>query len=105
VQPGTDRYRAIRIDGAVTLLHVLNFSLFIDDYGRALRPLVFAALHIVGLQNLVGRQHFLIHVAEERKGNTDLLRECGVGGGTVDADSEDDGIVCFKFGQISLIGL
>jgi hypothetical protein len=34
-----------------------------------------------------------------------LLGECGIGGGTVDADSEDDGVACFEFGQISLIGL
>ena len=105
VQPRADRDGAVRIHSTVTLLDVLNFSCFIDDDGSALRPLIFAALHVVGLQYLVRRQHFLVHIAEKRKGDSDLLGECGVGGGTVDADSEDDGVACFEFGLIRLIGL
>lgn len=105
MQPGADGDGAVRIHGAVTLFDVLNFSCFIDNNGSSLRPLIFAALHIVGLQYLVRRQHFLVHVAEKRKRDSDLLGECGVGGGTVDADSEDDGVACVEFGQISLIGL
>src|SRR4029077_4328785 len=46
-----------------------------------------------------------VHVAQKRKGNSDLLCECGVGGGTVDADSENNCVASFEFGQISLIGL
>ena len=105
VQPSADGDCAIGIHGTVALLDVLNFSCLVDDDGCALSPLILAPLHVVGLQYLVGRQHFLVHVAEKGKRDSDLLGECGVGGGTVDADSEDDGVACFEFGQITLIGL
>jgi len=105
MQPRADRHCAIRVHCTVTLFHVLNFSFLVDDDRCALRPLIFSALHIVGLQNLVGRKHFFVHVAEEGKCDADLLCECSVGGGAVDADSEDDCITCFELGQISLIGL
>jgi hypothetical protein len=47
----------------------------------------------------------MIHIAEERKRDADLLGECGVGGGTVYADAEDYGVASFELGHISLIGL
>src|SRR4029077_262727 len=105
VQSGANRDGGGRIHRGITLLGVLDFFLLVHQDRCPLRPLILAALHVVGLQYLVRRQHFFVHVAEKRKRNSDLLGECGVGGGTVDADSEDDGVACFEFGQISLIGL
>src|SRR4029077_6070283 len=105
VQSGANRDGGGRIHRGITLLGVLDFFLLVHQDRCPLRPLILAALHVVGLQYLVRRQHFFVHVAEKRKRNSDLLGECGVSGGTVDADSEDDGVACFGFGQISLIGL
>lgn len=94
MQSGADGDRAVRIYGAVPLFHVLNFPLFVHDNRGSLRPLILAALDVIGLQDLIGRENLLVHVTEEWKRNTDLFCESGVGGGTVDADSEDDGIAC-----------
>jgi hypothetical protein len=47
----------------------------------------------------------VIHVAEERKGDADLLGKGAIGGGTIDADSENYRVTCFELGQIRLIGL
>jgi hypothetical protein len=105
VQSGANRDSAVGIHGAIALLDMLDFSFFVHDDGGALRPLIFSALDVIGLQNLVRGEDFLIHVAEQREGDPDLLGECGVGGGTVNADAEDHGVACFEFSHISLIGL
>jgi len=84
---------------------VLNLSFLVHDDGGSLRPLIFTAFHVVRFQNLVGRQHFFVHVTKEGKCNSDLFCESGVGGGTVYADSQDDCVACFELGHISLIGL
>ena len=55
VQAGADGYGAIGVYGAVALLDVLNFSFLVHHDGGALRPLVFVALHVVGLQDAVLR--------------------------------------------------
>ncbi len=46
-------------------------------------------LLIVAFEDSIGRQHFLVHVAEEGKLHADLLGERGVGGGRIDANSEN----------------
>jgi hypothetical protein len=84
---------------------VLNLSLFIHDEGCAPRPLVVVSDHGVLLQNTVGSEDLAVHVAEEWERDADLLRERSVGWRTVDADSENFRVACFKLGQISLIGL
>jgi hypothetical protein len=50
-------------------------------------------------------QDFAIHVAEQGKGDVDFLRESVVGCGTINADSKNDCVRGFQFGQINLIGL
>ena len=105
VQIGADSDRAVRIHGAVTLLHMLNFSFLVHHDRGSLRPLVFAALHVVGLQNPVRSKDFMFMSLRRGKVTADLLCECGVCCGAVDADSEYDGVACFQLGHISLIGL
>src|ERR1700735_533053 len=105
VQAGADGDGAGRIHGAVALLDVLDLPFFVDHDSCALRPLIFSALSAVGFQYLGGRQDFFLHVTEEREGYANLFCERGVCGGTVYADSEDDGVACFELGHISLIGL
>ena len=105
VQPRADGHGAVWIYGAVALFNMLNFSIFVHDYRGPLRPLEFVALDVIGLQNLIRREDSLVHVAEERERNANLLSKSGVGCGTVYANSEDDCIACFQLGQISLIGL
>jgi len=105
MQPCADGHGAVWIHGAIALFDVLNFPLFVHDYRGALRPLEFVALDVIGLQNLIRREDSLVHVAEERERNANLLCKSGVGCGTVYADSEDDCIACFELGHISLIGL
>jgi len=104
-QAGANGDGGVGVDGAAALLDVLDFSFLIDDDRGALRPFVFFALHVVRLHDAVRDEDLFVHVAEERESYLDFFGEGGVGGGTVDADSEDNRITCFELGQISLIGL
>jgi hypothetical protein len=105
VQPCAYGYGAVRIYGAVALFNVLDFPLFVHDYRGPLRPLEFVTLDVIGLQNLIRREDFFVHVAEKRERNPNLLCKSGVGCGTVNANSQDDCVARFELGQISLIGL
>src|ERR1700687_84477 len=93
------------IDGAGLFFHRLNHAFFVDDEGGALRPIIFFFLDVVHFQDAVLFQHFAVHVAEQREGYADFLRESVVGGRTVDADAENDSVGSFELGHISLIGL
>src|SRR5690348_6489521 len=89
MQIGADGDGSVGIDGAVAFFDVADDSLFIDDDVGALSPLEFLALNIVGSQDAVGGEHFVIHVTEKREFYVDLLSKSRVGGGTIDADSKD----------------
>lgn len=105
VQAGADGQRVIWIDGALVKFHVLDFSFFIYDDSGAARPFEIVTLNIIFFQDAILDEDFAVHVAEQRHGDADLLGEGGVCGGTVYADSEDDGVTGFELGLISLIGL
>ena len=85
--------RVVGIDCALVKFDVLDDSLFVYDDVRALRPLVGVALDVVPLQDAVGGEHFLVHVAEERKLDVDLLGESGVRRGGIHAHAENRRIV------------
>ena len=105
VELQADIDRVVWINGAGVEFDVLNFSVFVNDEGCAARPLVFVSAHRVFLQNPVSGEDLVIHVAQEREGDADLLGEGRVGGRAVDADSKNFRVACLELGQISLIGL
>ena len=92
MEVGADGHGGIRIDGAVAFFDVADDPFFIDDDVGALRPLVGLILHVVALQDAVGREHLVVHVAEERKIYIDLLCKSGIGGGTIHANAKNCGI-------------
>ena len=77
---------------------VLDNAALIDHESGAPRKLVFVAAHGIFLQNAVIGEHFAVHIAEQRKGDVDLLGKCGVSGWAVCADSENNGVGGFDFG-------
>jgi hypothetical protein len=89
VQVGADGESVVRIDCGIALFDVLDDAVFVDDDVGALRPLVGFALHVVALEDAVGRQHLFVHVAEQGKLDIDLFREGGVGRGRIHTDAED----------------
>lgn len=105
VQAGADGQRVVGIHSAVVKFDVLDFSFFVYNDGGAPRPFEIVTLHVIFFEDAIIGEGLAVHVAQERHGDADLLGECGVGGGTVYADSEDDGIAGFELGLISLIGL
>ena len=92
MQFGTHGQGVVRIDGAVAFLDVLNQTIFVDDDIGALRPFVGLILLVVSLEDSVGGEHFLIHVAQEGKFDADLFGEGGIGCGRIDANSKNFGI-------------
>jgi hypothetical protein len=89
VQVGADRYGCVGIDGAVAFFDVANDAILIDDDVGALRPLVGFLLDVISLQDAVGREHLVVHVAEKREIDVDLLGEGGIGSRTIHANAED----------------
>jgi hypothetical protein len=89
MQVGAHGDGSVGIDGAVTFFDVADDSLFIDDDVGALGPLEFLALNVIGSQDAVGGEHFVVHVTEKREFYVDLLGKSRVGGGAIDADSKD----------------
>jgi hypothetical protein len=96
------------VNGAGVEFDVLNFAIFVDHEGGAARPLVLVT-HLFGqvvlLQDAVRSEGLAIHIAEKRESDADFFGESLVGGWAVDANSENLGVACFKFRQISLICL
>jgi len=89
VQVGTDRYGSVGIDGAVAFFDVADDAILIDDDVGALRPLVGFLLDVISLQDAVGGEHLVVHVAEKREINVDLLGEGGIGSRTIHANAEN----------------
>lgn len=105
VQVETDSDGIVRIDRGAALLNVFNHALFIDHKGRSSSPLELQAVLGRLLQDPVALHHGRVHIAQQREGDADLLGKRVVGSRTIPADSDDDRIVGFEFGQISLICL
>ena len=87
-----DGFGGVGVDGGVTAFDVADDAVFVDDDVGAQGPLVAIALDVVGFQDAVRGEHFVVHVAEEGKLDIDLLGEGGVGCGRVHADAEDGGV-------------
>ena len=81
VQVGADGYGVVGIYGAIAGFDVADDAIFVDDDIGAKSPLIAFALHVIGFQDAVGREHLVIHIAEEGEPDADLLSEGCVGGG------------------------
>jgi hypothetical protein len=92
VEIGADGDGGVGIDGAVAFFDMADDAFFVDDDVGALGPLVGLVLNVVALQDAVGGEHLVVHVAEERKIDVNLFGEGGIGGGTVHANAENCGI-------------
>lgn len=101
----TDRNSCIRVNGSLVKVDVLNLSLFVDDEGGSPGPLVLSSCNFVWFQDSILGEDRAVHIAEQRKCDSDLLGEGGVRSGTIYTDSENSGIAGLKLGQISLNGL
>jgi len=99
VQSGAHGQGSVGIDGTITFLDKLNDALLIDDDVCAQSPFIGFILHVVALEDAVGLEHLAVHVAEEGKFNTDLFGERGVGGGTIQTNSEN-----FRIRGVNLTG-
>jgi len=89
VEVGADGDRVVGIDGAVAFLDVADDAVLVDDDVGAHGPLVAFALDIVVLEDAVRSEHLVVHVAQERKLDGDLLGEGGIRGGTIHAYTEN----------------
>ncbi len=92
MEVGANGYGGVGVDGTVAFFDVADDPFFIDDDVGALRPIVGFILHVVALQDAVGREHLVVHVAEERERYIDLLGEGGIGGRGIHANAENCGI-------------
>lgn len=97
VQVRANGQGVIGIDRAVAFLDVLDDAVFIDDDIGTLGPIVALALNVARFEDAVGSEHFLVHVAQQREFNPDLLGEGGVGGRRVNTDAED-----FRVAEVDL---
>jgi len=93
VKVGTDCHRVVWIDRAAAGFDVLHDAILVDDYVGALRPLIGLPLDVVVLEDSIVLEHFLVHVAEEREFDVDLLGEGRVCRGGIHTDTEDCRIV------------
>lgn len=107
-EASANRDSSIRIYRVATLLDVLNDALLVDHERRALNEIVLDALAgklIEGLHDPVPRRDLAIHIAQQGKGDSDLLRESRIRSRAVETDAENHRIIFRELGQISLIGL
>ena len=100
MQVEADGRGGVGVDGAVTSFDVPDDSVFVDDDVGAHGPLVSLALHIVVFENAVGDEHFLVHVAEQRKFDIDLFGEGFVRCRTIHADAENRRVVGIDLARV-----
>jgi len=100
MQVEAHRHGGVGIDGAIAAFDMANDAVLIDDNVRAESPLVALALHIVGLQDSVAREHLAVHIAEEGEFDADLFRESRVRSGTIHAYAEN-----FRVVRVQLAGV
>lgn len=92
MQRGAEREGRVGIDGVISFVDETNDALLIDDDVCAESPLVIFVFDAISFQDAVGREHLVVHVAEQRKMQAVLLREGGVGGGAIEADAKHFGV-------------
>ena len=88
-----------RIDCDVSFVNVLNDAFFIDHEGGTIPK----ALLLV--EDTIILDYSAFEIAEDRKRNSNLLCKFAVGGNAVYTHAENLSVVCFEFGDISLIRL
>ena len=88
VQGGAHGEGSVGIDGAIALVDETDDALLIDDDVGAQSPLVGFVLYVVALENAVGFEHLVVHIAEQGKSDADLLGEGGIGRGAIHANAE-----------------
>jgi len=99
VQGGAHGEGGIGVYRAFVRFHELDDAVLVNDDVRATSPLEGFIILVVTLEDPVGLEHLAVHIAEEREGDANLLGEGGVGGGTINTDTED-----FRIGGINLTG-
>lgn len=82
----------VGVDGAVAGFNEADDALFVDDDVGPQGPLVGFVLDVVALEDAVGGKHLVVHVAEKREIDVDLLGEGSICSGTIHANAEDCGI-------------
>lgn len=105
VKAGTNCHGGRRVDGRCVEIDVLNHAVFVNHERGASRKFHFICSQGERLHDSVLLQNGAVHIAQQRKGDTDLLCKCCVGWRAVDTDAENYRITCFDLGQIRLIGL
>lgn len=105
VKVRTNCYGGRWVDGGCVKIDVLDHAVLANHKRRASRKFHLVLPHGKRLNDPILLQNRAIHIAQQEKGNTNLLRECCVGWRAVDADAENYRITCFDLGQIRLIGL
>ena len=96
VQVRANRQSVVRIDRGIAFFDVLDNTVLVYDDIGALSPLVGITLNVVAFKDAVSGQHLLVHIAQEREFDVDLLGESGVGRGRIHTDAED-----FRIGGIN----
>ena len=90
--PATSVGRARDVDRRAAFLDVGNFPFLVDYERRAVGDAPLRHQHTVSFGCLARRE-----IAENRKGETELLGKFTLGGGIIGADSEDLRVSPFKF--------
>jgi hypothetical protein len=88
-----------RIDGHVSFINVPDDAFFIDQESGAISKALLLVVDAIVFNDGA------FEIAEDGERNSNLFGEFAVGGNTVDTHSEDLSLVCFEFGDISLIRL
>jgi hypothetical protein len=86
VQIGADVDRICGVNRAVAFLYVLDPALLVDDKCGAIGELKLIVQDAVFFRDLPR------HIAQQREFDSDFLGEGCVGGGSVNADSQDRGV-------------
>ncbi len=92
-------FRAGRIDRHVAFVDVLNKTVFVDYKRGAIAVAAFL------IEDAILLHDGAFEVAEQRKGDANLLGKLAVSGNAVHTEAENLGIGRFEFGDISLIRL
>lgn len=87
-QAGANAYSCIWVDRAFVVLNVLNLAFLVDDESCPPGPFVTIPAHWILLENSVFGENRAVHIAEQRKGDADLLRESRICRRAIRADAK-----------------